>query len=53
MKNLLKLIAGTLFLVLIPVLGLLILAATLFVLGGISLITFMFTTVSSWARPTT
>ncbi len=46
MKNLLKLIASTRFLVLIPVIGLLILAATLFVLGGISLIAFMFTTVS-------
>ena len=46
MKNLLKLIAGTRFLVLIPVIGLIILAATLFVLGGISLIAFMFTTIS-------
>jgi uncharacterized membrane protein YqhA len=46
MNNLLRYIASTRFLVLIPVLGLLILAATLFVLGGISLIAFMFTTIS-------
>jgi uncharacterized membrane protein YqhA len=52
MKRLLSFVANTRFLVLIPVVGLIFLAATLFVLGGFNLVIFVFETLANPASTT-